>query len=106
MFSFPHAGGGKQTELIFMSNERTTLLKFPCDFPLKIIGLANTDFEIAALMIVRAHAPNLTEGAITTRLSKDGKYLAMTIIIPATSQEQLDNLYQTLTASESVIMVL
>lgn len=84
----------------------TSLLKFPCDFPIKIIGAANSEFELAALAIVRRYAPDLKEDAIRTRPSKDGKFLALTVSVNATSKEQLDNIYKELTANELVLMAL
>ncbi len=90
-----------------MDNQETkTALTFPCDFPIKIVGAANPEFELAALSIIRHHVAELKETAIRTRPSKDGKYLALTVLIQAQSQEQLDNIYRELTACELVLMTL
>lgn len=83
-----------------------TLLKFPCDFTLKVFGLANDEFEAAALGIIHKHAPNLSGRAIESRPSGNGKYLALSITIAVDSKEQLDNIYKELSASPNVIMVL
>jgi len=84
----------------------TSVLKFPCVFPIKILGLANAAFETAALAIVRQYVDDLREDAIRTRLSKDGKYMAITVVINAVSREQLDNIYLALTAAPEVLMAL
>lgn len=83
-----------------------TLLKFPCDFPIKILGKANFDFESTVLMIIRKHIPNLPEGAIALKTSGKGNYLSITATVPVETQTQLDELYRELTACASVLMVL
>jgi len=86
--------------------EKTDLLDFPCEYPLKVMGHSRDEFEIAVLTIIRQHFGELTENAIASKPSKNGKYLAMTITVEATSQEQIDNANQALAANEHVVMVL
>ena len=81
-------------------------LTFPCDFPLKILGWANEDLESIVVQIVHKHVPNLTEAAIRTRKSQAEKYISITINFEATSQEQLDKLYQELNNHPKVLMTL
>ncbi len=83
-----------------------TLLEFPCNFSIKAMGLAEGDFDALVVAIVRRHAPDIREGAVTTRPSSNGKYLAVTVTIEATSKAQLDAIYQDLTAHEKVLMSL
>jgi putative lipoic acid-binding regulatory protein len=87
-----------------MSEE--TLLKFPCDFPLKVMGRHNDDFRSIVLGIVQKHAGDIDVGQIEERPSKDGKYLGLTYTIRATSKAQLDALYVELTSCEKVLIVL
>lgn len=87
-------------------SEQETLLEFPCDFPIKAMGLADGDFEALVVALVRKHAPDLGEGAVRTVDSKGGKYLSVTVTVRATSREQLDNIYRELTACEQVLMAL
>jgi putative lipoic acid-binding regulatory protein len=87
-----------------MSDE--SLLEFPCRFPIKAMGLAAPDFDALVVQIVRRHAPDIGEGAVTSRLSRSNKYLAVTVVIEASSKAQLDSIYQELTAHERVIMAL
>ena len=82
------------------------LLTFPCKFPIKIIGLSDEAFEGKVIAIINQHVPDLGEGAITIKLSRDSKYISLTATINATSQEQLDNLYIALNADPQVLMVL
>ncbi len=81
-------------------------LTFPCQFTLKIIGLANAEFEGEVLQILRQHFPQMGEGAIKTKPSKNGKYLAYTATVTVISQPQLDAAYQDLSASPLVLFAL
>ena len=89
-----------------MKNPTESALEFPCSFPLKVFGKNADDFEEFVAAIVRRHVPQLTNGAISSRPSKSGNYLAVTITFMAESQEQLDALYQEISASERILMAL
>ena len=86
--------------------EKKPELEFPCRFPLKTIGKNNADFETTIVEIVRRHVPDLKDHEITSRLSKDGKYVSITTTFVAESREQLDALYYELSSHEQVMMVL
>ena len=81
-------------------------LTFPCEFPIKIMGLTTDSFETELVMIVRKHVPNLGEGAVKSRPSKNGKYTSVTVTFTAQSREQLDNLYREVNSHPDVRMVL
>ena len=83
-----------------------SLLKFPCDFPIKIFGLTKNHIESLAVAVINKHVHNLTEGAVKSRASKEGKYTAVTITIHAQSHKQLDAIYHDLSAESAFIMVL
>ncbi|MGZ4954474.1 YbeD family protein [Methylobacter sp.] len=87
-----------------MSEE--TLLEFPCQFPIKAMGKTNVELDLLVIEIVRRHVADISEGAVTTRPSKDGNYIAVTIIIEASSKQQLDAIYQDLTDHPHVLMAL
>ncbi|KPL87480.1 YbeD family protein [Levilinea saccharolytica] len=84
------------------------VLKFPCEFPLKIIGdhSLEDDFEAFVLPIVVRHVPYLDQGQVTRRLSSGGKYLAVTVTFIAESRLQLDDLYRELSSHKRVRMLL
>lgn len=86
--------------------EHESPLVFPCDFPIKIMGRADLDFQAAMLAIVRKHVPTLGEAAVDLRYSKEGKYLSLTVMIQATSREQLDAIYNELSSDDRVMMLL
>ena len=83
-----------------------SLIKFPCDFPIKIMGATHDDFLSTVTEIVHHHAPDFDETNIQTRFSSQGKYLSVTVTIRATSKEQLDNIYLALSSHPLVRIVL
>ena len=85
---------------------KDTLLEFPCDFPIKIMGAAQDDFAQTMLEIVFRHAPDFVAQTVEMRASSGGKYLSLTCTVRATSKLQLDNLYRELTAHPLVKVVL
>ncbi len=88
-----------------MQNEESPLT-FPCTFPIKAMGGAGEDFDGLVVSLVRKHSPELSEGAVRTRLSRNGNYMSVTVTVEARSREQLDAIYTELTAHERVLMAL
>jgi putative lipoic acid-binding regulatory protein len=86
------------------ASEEDSLMEFPCSFPIKAMGIATDDFDMLIVGIVRKHYPDVSEGAVKTRPSREGKYISVTVTIEAQSREQLDNIYLELTAHERVLM--
>lgn len=84
----------------------TSLIEYPSDFPLKILGHTQPGFAQAILAVVKRHAPDFEDASLTMKTSKKGKYLSVTCVIRATSREQLDALYQELCDHPMVVMVL
>jgi uncharacterized protein len=89
-----------------MKERKPLGLTFPCTFPVKAIGVHSEDFAANVIAIIRRHAPDLRDEAVTRRNSGGGRYLAVTATIIATSQEQLDSLYLDLNHFDQVVMVL
>jgi putative lipoic acid-binding regulatory protein len=81
-------------------------LEFPCEFPLKVIGINEDDFESFAVEVVERHVPDLDHRSISHTISGGGKYLSVSFMFLAESREQMDDLYRELTASERVKWVL
>ena len=86
--------------------EPDTLLEFPCDFPLKVMGATREGFAQAVVEVVLRHAPDFDAAKVEMRPSKAGNYLSLTCVIRATSKPQLDALYNELTAHPWVKIVL
>lgn len=87
-------------------SDDTSLIKFPCDFPIKVMGARHDGFAQAIMEVVMRHAPDFDAAAMEMRLSKGGKYLSLTCTIHATSKVQLDALYMELTQHPAVRVVL
>ncbi|MCX7156386.1 MAG: DUF493 family protein [Rhodocyclales bacterium] len=83
-----------------------TLLEFPCDFPLKIMGANDAGFAQTIAAVVVKHAPDFDTASMEMRPSKAGNYLSLTCTVRAVSQQQLDSLYRELTAHPMVKVVL
>ncbi len=83
-----------------------TLLEFPCNFPLKVMGAAQEGFAQAIADVVLKHAPDFDAATMEMRPSKAGNYLSLTCTIRAVSQAQLDALYRELTSHPLVKIVL
>jgi uncharacterized protein len=87
-------------------NSNDTLLKFPCQFPVKAMGKSGPELESAIMEIVARHVPELSAGDVKFVASKKGTYTSITITISAQSKQQLDSIYQDLTACEHVLYAL
>lgn len=83
-----------------------SLLTFPCDFPIKIFGLTDSPFETEALSIIRRYVPDFKDTALSSRPSQNGKYIALSVTVQVDSKAQLDSIYQELSRSPHIIMVL
>ncbi len=89
-----------------MTDTKQSSITFPCDFVIKVFGVASDLFETQVLEIIRKHSPDIHGSAIHNRPSKDGKYLALSITVHVESQPELDAIYHDLTASPFVLMTL
>lgn len=87
-------------------SEQETLLEFPTDFPIKIMGARRDDFAQAMVDLVLRHAPDFRPETVEMRASRNGNYLSLTCVVRATSKAQLDALYREITAHPWVKMAL
>ena len=87
-------------------SEEETLLVFPTDFPIKIMGEAREGFADAMLEIVLRHAPDFAAESVEVKASSGGKYVSLTCTITAVSQSQLDDLYREISGHPMVSMAL
>lgn len=83
-----------------------SLLTFPCEFTVKVFGEMAPDYEQTILDLIRPFAPNLSTGAIQSRVSENGKYLSLSITLYVNSRAELDNIYQALSNSPKVLMAI
>jgi hypothetical protein len=89
-----------------MPEPRTSLIEYPSDFPIKIMGVTRDGFAQAMVDVVLRFDPSFHAGKMEMRPSSKGTYLSLTATVRATSREQLDNLYRALSAHPMVKVVL
>ena len=83
-----------------------SLIDYPCDFPIKIMGRSGDDFTRNMVAIVLRHAPDFVADTVEIRASRSGAYLSLTCTLRAVSQAQLDDLYRELSTHPAVKIVL
>lgn len=83
-----------------------SLIDYPSAFPIKVMGQNADGFVHAITKIAEQFDPSFDPGSIELRPSKGGKYLGVTVTVTATSREQLDELYRTLSTHPMVKVVL
>lgn len=76
-----------------MSDSSDTLLTFPCDFPLKAMGLARIDFLEEIAKVIQQYDPDFDPAGAEVRFSKNRNYVSITCMIHAQSKRQLDAIY-------------
>ena len=86
--------------------ENASLIEYPTDFPIKVMGRREPRLVHTIVGIVQRHAPDFDPATVEMRTSKKNSYLSVTCTVRATSREQLDALYQELCDHPSVVMVL
>jgi putative lipoic acid-binding regulatory protein len=89
-----------------MASYKDTLLEFPCEFPLKIMGKADDGLAQVVLDIVTLHAPDFDGATMEMRASSGGNYISLTCTVIATSKPQLDALYTDLSGHPLIKVVL
>lgn len=83
-----------------------SLIEYPSAFPIKVMGPNVEGFAAAIVQVAQQFDPGFDAATLEQRPSKGGNYLGLTITITATSREQLDELYRTLSTHPMVKVVL
>lgn len=83
-----------------------TLIEFPCDFPIKVMGETHADFSKEMIKAIQSVIASFDASQIEMRGSSGGKYISLTCTVNATSKLQLDDVYRALTAHPMVKFVL
>ena len=87
-----------------MSEE--SLLQFPCEFPIKMMGRDTPEFRSIARSLVEKHVGEVDDANVQATLSRNGRFVSVTITVTASSQEQLDDIYRDVSAHDDVLMAL
>lgn len=83
-----------------------SLIRYPSDFPIKVMGRAQDAFLPTMAELVQGFVPDFDPATIEVRPSSSGNYLGLTLTVRVTSREQLDALYRALHGHEMVSVVL
>ena len=89
-----------------MAAANKSLIDYPCDFPIKVMGPNDPGFIDAMCFLARQFDPDWHEASLERRESKGGKYLGLTLTLHVLSREQLDEVYRTLSSHPLVKVVL
>lgn len=96
----------KTNSIVNNDSEEESLIDFPCEFPVKVMGAAIPEFHKAIEGIALVHDDNFDNSRTTQNISKTGKYVSLTLTINAKDKPQLDALYKDLTDHELVLWAL
>ena len=83
-----------------------SLIEYPCRFPIKVMGVNADGFVHAVTEIARRFDPDFDAATVELRPSRGSRWLGVTVTVTATSREQLDELYRTLSTHPMVKVVL
>ena len=92
--------------MVPVTSRADSLIEYPCDFPIKVMGRRVDDFAQTVVSIVQKHAPDFDPSSLQMRPSRQGNYLGLTVTLHATSRAQLDALYTELSGHPLVAVVL
>jgi putative lipoic acid-binding regulatory protein len=85
---------------------KDSLIEYPSDFPIKVMGHAHEDFAATVVDLILEFDPTFHIGRLEQRPSAKGNYTGLTVVVRATSREQLDDIYRTLSSHPMVKVVL
>ena len=91
-----------------MSEEKNleSLIDFPCEFPIKILGKDNDVFENTVSQIMAKHHQKYSEISLKKNNSKNKNYIALTWVVNVNNQDELDNIYKDLSKDKNILFVL
>jgi putative lipoic acid-binding regulatory protein len=87
-----------------MSEE--SLLEFPCDFPIKVMGKDTPEFRAMALALIESHTGPLEAERIKMASSRNGRFVSITVTVNAQSKDQLDDIYRDVSGHPAILMAL
>ncbi|CEN56758.1 YbeD family protein [Candidatus Methylopumilus turicensis] len=79
-----------------------TLVEFPCDFLIKVMGETHDDFAATMVKIIQAHAPSFDASKVDMRASSGGRFISLSCNVYVTSKMQLDSIYRALSEHPQV----
>ncbi|MGF6600593.1 putative lipoic acid-binding regulatory protein [Paraburkholderia sp. GAS448] len=89
-----------------MSPVNESLIEYPCDFPIKVMGKSHPDFADTIVTVIRQFDNGFDATRIEMRPSSGGNYTGLTVTVRALNREHLDDIYRALTGHPMVKVVL
>ena len=77
-------------KISIVTNTKEDIFNFPCDYPIKVFGENQSEFQKTVCNIVEMHTGKLHTNQTTIKHSSKGKYISITVRIIATSRQQLN----------------
>ena len=96
----------KKTANSKLTESQETLIEFPCDFPIKVMGETHVNFTDEIIKTIQKQLPTFDASKIEMRGSSGGKYISLTCSVNVDSKPQLDNIYRALTSHPMVKVTL
>lgn len=87
-------------------DQQETLIEFPCEFPIKVMGETQEAFSQEIIKTIQQHEATFDETKVALKGSSAGKYTSLTCTCYVESKTQLDNIYRALTSHPLVKFVL
>ena len=89
-----------------VAKEEETLVEFPCDFFIKVMGETSDDFANTMVKVIQVYAPKFDASKVDMRASSGGKFISLTCNVYVTTKTQLDSIYRALSEHPQVKYVL
>lgn len=83
-----------------------SVIEFPCEFPVKMMGHNSPEFRATARALIEKHTGAIDDSAVQESLSRTERFVSVTVTVTATSQQQLDDIYQDVSDHDDVLMAL
>jgi len=71
-----------------------------------MMGHNSPEFRTTTRALIEKHTGKVADTAIKESLSRNERFVSITITVTATSQQQLDDIYQDVSNHEDVLMAL
>jgi putative lipoic acid-binding regulatory protein len=82
------------------------LLKFPCDYPIKVVADVRAGLFDQVYDAVERHDATMTIDRVSQKVSRKGNFISISFLLNAINEEQIEALFQDLKKIESVRLVL
>ena len=81
-----------------IDNNQETLIEFPCDFFIKVIGMMKENFTQSIIDEIQEIDQKFDASKVDIQQSQHGKYISLTCKVFVTSKNQLDLIYSKLSS--------